>query len=514
LYDVAQPNKVEIGRMPDETLPACGVFQAAYQINALQSSHWISVDGRRAFFLSSGNDCGGPQNVYMREGGATGRTTLISGPEISGPGAEAQFLQATSDGSQAFFTSAARLDPIDLNATTDVYRHTLGVGNACLTCSVPDADVLTDSAYRNTLVAESGERVYFTSYRALATGAIDGQLNLYVWRQHTPQVITFVAPTSRINAYGRNLDAATTSDGSVLVFTSSRSELDDVTGRSNGGVNQRYRYDDRDGRLDCVSCPPDGTTPLAVRQVFDSVTGTYEIDRMSLLTPDGRSYFFVTPTPLVRDDVNDNPDIYEWRDGVVVLITNGRTETPSLYLHAASDDGSTVIFRQGGPSLTSDVTSGAAQLYAARVGGGFPTPPPAPVECKDDACQPRPAPPVLPIAGSVTFNGPGSDTDEESGERVAPAKVRLGRGSVRGSRITLAVRVPAEGTVVLRSGRTTSTRRAVDSAGLYRLSVRLTRRARRALRRRGRLSVTVKVSYRPLEGAGSSASVRVAVKAS
>ena len=182
------------------------------------------------------------------------------------------------------------------------------------------------------VVAESGERVYFTSGGQLTPDAPAGR-GLYVWRSSDPHSISFVAPSDLLSGSGASVDAVTTPDGAVLLFRAGRTELDELTGAENGGVRQYYRYDDRTRRLTCVSCP----LGAATREVNPLDQSNFLGPRAPrVLSEDGDTFVFRTRDPLVvqdenrGEDINSGWDIYEWHDGEVGLITDGQHSGPHL----------------------------------------------------------------------------------------------------------------------------------------------------------------------------------------
>jgi hypothetical protein len=114
-------------------------------------------------------------------------------------------------------------------------------------------------------------------------------------------------------------------------------------------------------------------------------------------------------------------DIYEWRAGGVdgcarltgclALITNGRGGYMNLLLGTA-DEGrdvyfytrSTMVAQTGRP----EGSLGEANIYDARIDGGFAPVPPRPTECEGDACSSPPSPPNDQTPSSLTFSGAGN----------------------------------------------------------------------------------------------------------
>ena len=173
------------------------------------------------------------------------------------------------------------------------------------------------------VVSEDGSRIYFTNETRLLPGAPrgGGTYRLSV----TDGDLAYVGPASIIAA-------ATNPDGSVLVFDSSAAGLDSLGGQQNGGTVQAYRYDDRDRSLICLSCPVDGSAPVGEARV-----GNYYGRQGSPMSNDGETIAFLTPTALAGPDQNtaglgQNPvvgdDVYEWRNGRLLLVTDGLNSWP------------------------------------------------------------------------------------------------------------------------------------------------------------------------------------------
>jgi hypothetical protein len=421
VYDFGSGTPVLVSRMAGTgQAPACGVPRPDSGLSGFANSssaatqHWITPDGSRAFFQTQGDTCSDPLELYMRDLSA-GTTTLISGPALGGDpdnGVDT-FLQATPDGSQVFFrtaTSYDAADDVDANASDmDIYRWTASGGNECITCAIPQANVDLPFFFDNAVVSEDGSHVYFNSDVQFGAATSPGDFvspNLYVWHHGT---IDFVSKSNGVDP--RPLDGGElTPDGNVLIFMSFEADLDAASGRSNGGFFQYYRYDDRDGSITCLSCPSNGPATTDVEFVLAS---SFQVvpAHVRAVTDDGNTVFFRTADPLVQSDVNQAADIYEWHDGTVNLITDGRTRynplLPPVPL-GASADGRDFLFIDYA-KLTPDAQDSARKVYDARVDGGFPAPPGSAQPCQGDQCRGSlPSPPSLLNPTSTTFTGAGN----------------------------------------------------------------------------------------------------------
>lgn len=416
IYEYGSGSPILASRMPDGSVPKCGVPAVNFQsfpaalINRI-STHLVSSDGDRVFFHSSGDNCeaAAPVDLYRRDI-VEESTTLISGPPLSGEDHGATLLRANAAGTAAYFFTATRLSPEDLNTTNDVYRFTDQAGNVCLTCAVEvDIPDLTNPVSGQGLpqISEDGSHLYFQSAAKLAPGAGGSPTDLYVMKAGK---IHFVGPSNGLVSRRSEL----TRDGNVLIFRSNRPGLNAITGSDNGGRSQFYRYQDDAESLVCVSCPRSGA-PAA---------GEVELNRLSFgnslmafedrraLSADGSTFAYLTTSPLVPRDVNGDWDIYRWHNGESRLITDGTSTYPlipeqQIRLMDVSEDGSDILFADNVKLTTDPVPDHPlVQLYTAHVDGGFEhTLRPS---CEADGCRPQPTT-SLPGSSPATASFLGSD---------------------------------------------------------------------------------------------------------
>jgi WD40-like Beta Propeller Repeat len=431
LYDVSSGAAKLASVLPDGN-PAC-VGNQVTESQQMPGSEapWISPDGSLVYFTSIGDagTCSGPRQVFVRDLEA-GQTTQLSGTPVSGPSCDAYLLRTTP--TAAFFYTTSRLAPEDgapascSGENGDVYRYSLGDGvRDCVTCALPGiaADVMLDNpsgsfADEEIGVSSDGSRVYFqTTHHLLPGTPPDGARAIYRVDVSSGD-LAYVAPVDRPVVLGHDyrdtgrygLDA----DGSALTFRSAGSGLNSLGGTSNGGTVQYYRYDDRDRSLTCLSCPLDGSAPAAGVEPYNLPTSA-----------DGMTVAFPTATPLIGSDQNTpkagtdprvGTDIYEWRDGRLLLVTDGLTswasrggqfaaESPRI---AAIDPSGRDIFFSAPVAYTPDALDGYRRLYDARIGGGIDFPE-QPTPCPLEVCQgtPKGAPEESP-PGSSDFLGAGN----------------------------------------------------------------------------------------------------------
>lgn len=174
-------------------------------------------------------------------------------------------------------------------------------------------------------------------------------------------------------------------DGDILVF---RSRKNLVPGRDTGDFPGVYAYEYEADRLYCISCPEDGSPQVhwAGVQPGDLV-GTnsraggalsYQNETPVLVAENG-SIAFVSKDQLVRDDVNQSVDTYEWRGGSVGLVSSGISSISENY-GGISLDGGTIAFWSREP-LVDGLPEVVRRTYAARFG-----PPPEDDDVVESGC--------------------------------------------------------------------------------------------------------------------------------
>jgi hypothetical protein len=470
MYDVGSGGLHLVGLLPDGSVPACGIPGGSpgnvtpFSLPSITGREpgWASPDGKYVFFPSEGNKCGTPGvgagDLYVRDLDAA-ETKPIGLSPISGPSCPSGLIASTP--TAAFVWTAARLVASDTVPATcsgaladgghdgDVYRYDLDDGGLdCVTCVALglDADVYLypgHTASEDIAVSEDGSRVYFKSNGRLLPGVAAG--GTYRVDVATGD-LAYVGQVDASIGDGLGVNALTP-DGSVFAFTAKSAALNPLGGSDNNGTQQYYRYDDRDRSLTCVSCPPDGSPPRsAIPNPTFGETGPNETP----LSADGKTFVFDTPTPLVSTDQNTagpgrNPvvgqDSYEWRDGRLLLISDGLTNwVPGTgsggtapEVKAVTPSGGDVLFTAAA-QYTPDALDGYKRLYDARIGGGieFPQPPPP---CPLEVCQGTPQ-------GAPEAAQPGTSILSGSGNRAPSRSTRCptGRRKVRSAGKTRCVK--------------------------------------------------------------------------
>jgi hypothetical protein len=404
LYDRTGGHTYMVGVLPDgkisETCDVAlgdGAKDAAFQGTMVYGT--ISSDGSNVvFILRNANraPCGPSEGVYLRENNAT---TI----KLAGEG----YLARSSDGSKVFTDGGG------------VFEYDVATGVT--------STITTEGAF----VASSadGSRVYYLT-------SVGPKAGLYLWDKGTSVLIpnagegfaNFVV-SSGVLIPDREF-AVATPDGFRLLFL----DRANLTGYDSHGSSEAYVYDASSRSVVCVSCDPTGAPPLGDAGLMLSSANTL-IPGYSegLISPDGSRVFFETKDALVPQDTNGLGDVYEWENGRIYLISSGQG-TAGSRLSGASSNGNDVFFRTSDRLVPQDIES-AAQIYDARVGGGFLYRPFVP-GCDSGQCQgPQTPAPLFGAPASATFVGLGNPVPAASAP-VAKAKpkaktVRCKRGFVK-----------------------------------------------------------------------------------
>ena len=374
--------------------------------------------------------CGSGQwALYERNREANPPTTTAIVPPNQAT-SDTAIIRATPDGRSAYFVTSSKLDPADKNEHVDVYRWDEQAGKStCMTCGVKNEDgkKITDANVTSSvLVSDDFSHIYLTSPNKLdPSRGVQGGNNLYVL---SAGEVSFVASSVLL---GNAVQLS--SDGNVLSFLSDKPHTADriaarcpiVNGSGgNGPCQELYLYDDRNGSVECVSCRHDAT---AITNNSVALTSPGQAFQSSA---DGSTVAFTTAEALVLLDVNNSADLYEWRNGSVRLITDGVTRYPlglaGPIPQAVDTNGSNIVFSLASPGLTGFERDGLANLYDARMGGGF-VPPNPPTHCSEESCQgPLQAAPMAAQPGSATYEGPGN------GAGAAKPRCRKGKARLHG----------------------------------------------------------------------------------
>jgi hypothetical protein len=359
--------------------------------------HAISGDGSSIFFTANGN-------LYLRANGTT--TVQVDASQASTPGAGGGglFLTAAGDGSKVFFfddASAGLTDDTVPGSGQNLYSYDTTDG------TLTDLTPAAEAGALGVVGASSndGSYLYFVATGDLASGATAGQPNLYLSHNGTT---SFIAANPDVHDYSGLLSlfeeygARVTPDGRHLAFTASGS---------------LFEYSADSGEIQHVcDCATTFPQPFSATLFGNQAFSIFQYTRG--ISDDGSRLFFDSPNALLPRDTNGLEDVYEYEQagagscnttgGCLSLLSDGVSPTGSQFVDASAS-GNDVFFTTGGQLVPQD-TDHSVDLYDARTGGGFPSPPTLSA-CEGDACQSPPAAPNDPTPASTTYNGPGNLTE-------------------------------------------------------------------------------------------------------
>jgi hypothetical protein len=430
----------------------------------------ISTDGSKVFFeersaaLPPGG-CGSPvEHLLVRLGGQT--TIDLAAPQpndecttaacLASTLRGATFQGAAADGSKAFFTSpqqltdAAHQDVADPGQSPGCASPTEGLNG----CNIYQYDFNSPSGHNLSALSALQSAGVNARVRQVVGSAEDGSLVYFIARgllTSQPNPLGQTADAGAENMYG--VDTATggvsfiairctgaeqsaavhevaecpgagvdgtnsshfdlTPDGRYLLFSTYAQLTPDDANRA----ADLYRYDAQTGSLLRISIGHDGEDQNGNGggQDASAVVNTFLFwmqkaasNHSHVISDDGSTIVFTTGRPLQAGAESGVTNVYEWRQGWVSLISNGRGGGEELMTPAVSPTGSDIFFGTEQGLIPTDIDD-IGDVYDARVDGGFPNPPlPEPLCESGETCHgPGPRETLQPTLGSeVNRHGP------------------------------------------------------------------------------------------------------------
>ncbi len=376
----------------DATIGGVGLIERTGQFGT-EGGNRISNDGQVIFFQSPGPpsylEVGG--GLFARIGGAhtVELSTPAPGHTPSGP-VGVRYLHAAEDGGVVYFY--ADTDLVDgAPSTGGVYRRDVTDGSVpeFLLATTGDMPTLISSPKGDTAIVKANHDLYFVD----ASGAVE-------------TLFTDTFSSTELSLEGCST-ADVTPDGRYFVFTK----------------NGIFRYDTLTGDLDTIIDQNNLDSMLTATSCSQMTT------RRRVMSDDGKTVVFASLAALVPEDSNDESDVYRWKEGSgIALISPGVGSSSDN--QAMDPSGQNIYFTTKNPLLIQDGDR-EADVYTARVGGGFPTSPPA-KSCDGDSCQgDRALSPIGPAYGSAGFRGSGNVKPGHSTKPGRSAAMKTPRLPVR-----------------------------------------------------------------------------------
>ncbi len=338
------------------------------------------------------------------------------------------------------------------------------------------------------------------------------------------------------------------SNGQYLLFATAK----EPTGYNNvdrGASPERhdteffeYRYSEAptsSANLSCVTCEPSGQKPLEAGATFGP-KGPFVYNYNGVLTRtllDEGQVVFQSSDPLVPQAERPGGlltvDVYEYRpvgvggcgeptlkaSGCINILDSGADPFPT-YLSGASANGNDVYLTTHARLARQD-QDGLRDMYDVRVEGGvFEESPKG--NCQELQEADPEHNPGCQGAYESGFGAASHKSEAKIGNGNLPPnqpivevepfreyKLRLGRHSSRGSKLTLVVVAPVGGTISISGSGIGGARKSVSVAGSYTFKLTLGAKGRRALQHHKRFSVRLRVSFAPKSGKAAPVSLTV-----
>jgi hypothetical protein len=388
----------------------------------------ISADGSRVFFE---DNC--TEHVYMRVNGS--QTVDLGGPY--------QFLGANAAGTEVLLEAKQ-----GTGSAIVLYRSEDDSTTTLLTLSTPLERITVSSDFNVFYIATAGQLtpdappVQGTGGGTkLSEGAGEGAQDIYRYDLGA-RTLSYVAQAG--SSGGKGGGWFVSADGEYFYFASTG-----VAGIPNTPIAADaaekelfhykalgvYRFDAQASVVQCMSCASSFNPEPRLDSYFlfgQELTGDSQ-PSPSIASENGDYVFFDSTAALLPGDVDGevppNPkltsshvefdrstssDTYEWRkqgidgcaeaQGCLSLITAGQGGYRNELL-GTDASGRDVFFTTHEKLLPQDQDT-AGDIYDARIGGGFPPPPPKAVECEGDACSTPASAPASITPGSFSFVGP------------------------------------------------------------------------------------------------------------
>jgi hypothetical protein len=427
-------------------------------------NHAVSADGSRVIFSAASDE-----GVLPAEAGQNGMTQLydrIEGQETieisaPAPGAvpanpapqPARYWDASDDGAQIFFTSAAELTTPShtgaANNSSDLYRYNVDTETLTdLTVDTNPIDAETGAGVLGvTGTSTDGSYVYFVATGELLPGeGADGQPNLYVSHEGQLEFIATLGQGDSRNwtSLPGSKPSYATPDGHHFAFMSTGSlptanfpegydNTDQITGAAD---NEVYEYSAPNGaeagQLLCVSCHPSGARPTGAAFLGAKLgpLANSAFHQPRVISDSGHQVFFSSSDALAVGAGGPFVKVYEFerggvgscarQGGCLALISSAVSDTNDVFFDASAD-GRDVFFATADRLVPTD-EDGLMDIYDARQNGGFTAPPTPPVCEGEEGCHgPNSTPPSGSAKATSTFAGP------EEG----PKRPRCRKGLVR-----------------------------------------------------------------------------------
>lgn len=329
----------------------------------------VSPDGERVYLSTEatlspedadGGAGAGSADVYVLSGGAY--TLLSTGPLDGGPNANpyagSHTVWASDDGSYVYFETGQRLVPEDWDGASDIYQRHDGQTRLVSTGpaeTLPTPEFPDPPSPQPWFIGASpdGATAYVATSEHLTaddTGRFTS--DIYAWHDGVTTRLTRTVSPEEVpgtpwESFGPGTFAAADENGALYFLASSPQTPDDT-----------------DGNPDAYRARPDGSLERIALFPPGSDHGR-EFLSLQAVSHDGSRLFFLSSSQLTPEDRDEKPDAYMWSQGEFTLIT--AEARPSIaeeeaLLCAIADNGHRAYFQTWG-RLTPDDTDEKPDVY-------------------------------------------------------------------------------------------------------------------------------------------------------
>jgi hypothetical protein len=403
--------------------------------STVSQANGMSVSGDRVFFTTPGGCSSGPGKVYLADL-VSGDTTEISASHCTRLDCNAAtgvfFVGATADGHFAYMTTTQQLVDADQDEGRDLYRYDADTDQLSLLSGAPSPVTGEVSFQERVFPSEKGERVYFQASGEMIPGETTTGSKIMV---ADGSGLHLAADAALVNPAELQLSAT---GNRALFVTETRIDPDDTD--SQGDV---YLYEAGSGNLTWVSKGPSGGNaelPARIEASAPLSRSEFQYGNLKLyraMDAAGDRLFFQTAESLLPQDTNNEADVYELWNGDLGLISPGNQPLRSDFA-GVSKDGKTVAFGTNAALVGGDDDGESRDLYVARIGGGFPEPPPPAAGCDNSSCP-------IPLDGRLATSTPPTLTRAQ-GKPGALRVIEVAAKAKKGA-IAVVVSAPAPGLV-------------------------------------------------------------------
>jgi hypothetical protein len=321
----------------------------------------VSSDGERVYVktdaslvpedLDGGHEASS-QDGYLLSGGAY--SLFTTGPLDGGPNPNPYIgshgVWASDDGRVVYFETGQQLVAEDWDAASDLYQR--ANGQTRLVSTGPDQTLPTPE-FPNPNVPETrflgaspdGSTAFFATAEHLTEDDTEKlTVDIFSWRDGLTRRLTRTVsqeedPSGAWESFSPYSFGGSSEDGSIY-FT----------------AHGRHVPEDTDLNADIYRARPDGSLERVIDSPADAV-GAQAFFRVEEISRDGSRLFLSTGQPLVPEDQDLLVDLYRWSGGSYQLISpkpRAAVKEEELHLCSVSGDGTRAYFRTWGSHSSQD----------------------------------------------------------------------------------------------------------------------------------------------------------------